>query len=384
VTPLEATADTLAVDDFISQLRELRWLRRETGVDLAPLGLDPPRRTLRLVLPSGRLAIDLGAPLAGGDRVPVILREDAVAGRDRSTVYVVPAWLLESLTRPPDAWRARDLLPGSRYQVEAVRLAPAGAPPVELRRQAGETGFRVLGEGLAAPDWADSRRLEELLGAVEGLRVETFLEGRDPAELGLEPPTATLEVELRGAPEPFRLELGSPLAEDGGYPARADRQLFTLRTGLLPLLRLPAAGWRALDLTRVEPYAVEGLTVVQGGETLQLHRGEGVWRRGDTEIPGAAVVDLVDFVTEARASALRVEVPPETLDAPALVLRLAAGGEGRSTETLSFQPLAGGEEMAVAHRERAVVLRWDGAGYRELLERLAALQEALREAPVDG
>jgi hypothetical protein len=401
VAPLAATADARSVEDLVGALVELRWYREETGVDAAALGLVPPRFRVVVETAQEQRALRFGNALPATDRVVVAPEPersagpagpdgaDGAGGASTATVYVVDDLLIQQFQRPVDAWRARDLLPGSRYQVERVRLAgasPIGVPPVHFQRLGAGEIFEVSGGTLAAPDRADAVRIGELLGELETLRVVTFEDGADPAALGLAPPAATVEVWFQGQEEPFLLELGDLTADGDGVYGRSGALVFTLNTALLPLARLPVEAWRSLALTTLSPFDIALLDLRDDRGEWVLRHAEGVWTRDGEALRGTAPADLVDLLTEARARRLLQAEEAVGLAPAFLTIRLEARAERESEpQTLSFHALPENPAaMAVRCSGRDVVLLWDEAASTELATRIQALRSAAPKTANDG
>lgn len=412
-----ARADRGAVEDLLASLAGLDHERAMDDVDPAGVGLDEPRARVALETAGGaRRELLVGGEVPASRNMVVAVREssagagtgdeaDGEGGAEPAgalAAHVVDRALLADLTRAPGDWRARDLFPATRAEIEGVTLdrGPAvrgesGAERVVLvRRDDGDA--IALAFDLAAPvdDRADREAVSSLLSTLTGLRVEEFLDalsgpasraagaagasaegaeatgtggsegpgtgggetdtGGAPAgtleDAGLAPPRGAVVVELEGRAEPFRVEVGAP-AGDGSLHLRVDDRVVTARAPLLEALQRPAAEWSSPALTDLRQFGISQVTVADGGAPLHLVRDGTEWRRSSGEgevgdgageaIPYTPVSDLLYALTEARAERV---LPREAvrLRAPELVVTLTAEPAQADAEG------SAGEEQAIS------------------------------------
>ena len=380
--PLQARADTFAVDGLLDALANLEKTRTLEDVDPAQVGLDKPQAVVRLRTKEGEKVLQIGAPVPTGGAV--IAR---IAGEKEA--HVVSDSILAEIRREPGTWRDRRLFQADRAAVGAVRLISGGSDTALSRKG---PGFQVAG------DPADRDRVEELFADLDSLSAETFLDqpGRAPAELGLAPPQAVVQVAMKGRPA-VRIELGGvvegatpPTVESGDAAqadlryARVDGQLVETRTRLLELATRPAAEWRSSLLSALEVHQVDSVTVnePQAGSqpgALTLTRAGTDWKRGDQTISYVPVSDLLFALTGARAD--RLLAPSEAQAAGLLpsqsaqaVLTFTLRGKAGS-ETLSLYPETPGGSAARAS-DRVTVLLLPPGKLGEIRQRLAAVRKA--------
>ena len=373
IEPFAAPADRLAVDRLLESLTGLEKRRTLEAPDRKSLGLEPPRAKAVLKTAEGETVLEIGAEIPASSAVAL-----AVAGRPE--VYVVDASIHTDVTKPPGDWRSRELFPGQRADVERVTLAGRGERLLLAKR--GEAFW------LESPlvDRADREKVERLLGDLTALRVQAFVDppAPPPAELGLEPPEAVIEVVLAGRETPFRLELGGAAKSDPARRyGRAGTQVFETDSQLAEVLGQPAESWRSLALSGLEVYRVDKLAVTDARGSFQIERSGPDWKRGPDTVPFTAVSDFLYAWTAARGERLldraAAAAQGAALTAPEVTVVLTASD--KTVETLRlYAALPDGRTPADAEGREAVLLL-----PAELAADLRAKLEALRLAkPVRG
>ena len=339
VRPIQARADTFAIDQLLDSIANLEKTRTLEDVKPADVGLDKPRATVRLKTADGEKVLKLGAEVPPGGSL--------VAGLEgeKGTAYVVSDSILTEVDRAPGEWRDRRMLQADRDAIERITLTGGSGGPVVLVRK--QDGFWIE-KPLA--DRADKDMVEGLLADLTGLTAERFLDGvRILGELGLAPPRQVVEIAVKGGAAPMRVALGAPLAAEAAPEgqatgelsyARVGETLFEARTRLGESVQRSADEWRAPQLSAFEVHDVEAFTVQEGKAAMDLTRAGTDWKRGDTTISYLPVSDLLFTVTGARAD--RVLSPQEAQSLgirasnPILTFQLRTQGQG--TETLTLYP----------------------------------------------
>lgn len=372
VAPLAARADGAAVDRLLAALLALEKKRTLDEPAPAGLGLDPPRARVRLVTRGGEQELLVGSEVPASSSMVVALggpgAGGAAAGSAGAEAYVVAAAVWTDLSKEPGEWRSRDLFPGDEADVERLTLA-AGDRRLLLARRGG--GFWI-----EAPlaDRADREKVEGLLDEVTGLRAAGFVDEPPPAtELGLEPAAGTVEVVLRGRPQPFRLELGAEVAESGGRRyARTGGQLVEVETELGDWLARDASEWRSLDWASLETYQIDRLQAKDAAGELVLERDGADWKRDGATIPYAAASDLLYAVADARAEAV---TDPDAAGEPGVPrLELELSGDAGSERLLLYDAQANRHPARSADREALLLL--DASTVDEIEQKLAAVRAA--------
>lgn len=362
VQPMTARADGDAVGDLIDSLTDLEKERTLEDAEPAALGLAEPRATVTLTTEKEERTLRVGEEVPASDNVIVALAGQTVA-------FVVADSFWTDLTRPSGDWRSREAFTAGRDDVNAVRLR--GATEVALRRT-GE-GF-VVEEPFA--DEADSDQVDELLAALTGLEIESFLDGPlDPAALGLAPAAATVTVTVAGEAEPVEIALGSTAAavddEETRYVGIGD-QRFTAETDLADLAGLEPVAWRSTTWTRLEVYEIDAIEVRRGDTTLSLERAEGDWRRDGEEIAYTTASDLLYAVRDAETEKVVERVAADLGGEPLYEITLTAD-EGSETLRLYAATDAGYPAERVS---RDPVLFLASGSVDELVAKIEAAQRA--------
>ena len=228
--PLATRASRWPVDGLLGVLESLRMeeVAAEEAKDPKPFGLQPPSRTVTLVLGDGtRRVLEIGGPK------PPASHFARVAGSP--LVGVIPGALVEDLAKGLDALRAKRLLDVATYEVSELDVEAKDTPKRVLVRSShkDKEGVDVYTWKRTAPDAKDvnTNTVQDALFQVGAVDVRAFVDAPgDPARYGLDAPA--LEVSLRhqaGRPPAF-FEIGK---KDGAFYAR--------RSGDAAVLELDAA-----------------------------------------------------------------------------------------------------------------------------------------------
>jgi len=213
--PLEWPANPNAISRV---LHELQFLEHDTsfsvadlkkgGRTLAEYGLEKPALTFTFT--SG----DRSYSLKLGDRTPLANRLYLLSPDD-SRIHVVSQGVADTLALPLEQLRSNALFTVPVFEVRslAVQTAPPANLKIRLRREGPRWGFEtpILAR-------ADKQDVEGAITSLNALRVQRFVEARDPdaGRTGLEAPN--LRVTLEGNARRETLLLGNPV---GPVPADA-------------------------------------------------------------------------------------------------------------------------------------------------------------------
>jgi len=366
IDPIEFAADAGPVRqllDLVSRGRaELAPIMEPSAVDLEPalveieLTEDFGEGDLR------RRVIRLGAPDFDGAQVFATLHDDGAAGTASTdaAVYRVPRALYSVVDLPLVEWREKRLLRAISRDVIVFRrrgtlpeadgsIDPAFAGELDLDFElAGNEFYATYPQRVRLHPSA----IEPLRLAVAGARARRFLadEITDLARYGLEPPSFTIEVELRDGTHErirvgaFALGEGEEL-EDRRWTALVEGRpvVYELRTVDVRILTAPMEQLFDYDLINVLDSGVFGLEVSLDGEGLDLERDGSGWTvRSLGAEPGEAqraddggVGDVLAQVLQAELAVFLVE--PEHLDQP-LTGRIAVQLEDGSTVGVDLGP----------------------------------------------
>ena len=224
--------------------------------------------------------------------------------------------------------------------------------------------------GAPLVDGADADDASALFDDLTRLRVQSFVD--DPseglAELGLAPPERVVEMALGDGAEGLRLEIGSADPErEGQRYARTDGQVMRIDDTLDGALERAAADWQSTSWTDLKVWEMDRLTIEEDGDSFELAKQAGEWRRGQEVISHSRVSDFLYALAGATAERL-ISVDEGRLlgaavDSPVLRI-LVETGEGSEELTL------------LAPLEIGVPAQSAGRGYLALLA--AATVEDLR------
>lgn len=336
VRPLQARADTFAIDRLLDSLNGLEKTRTVEDVQPAAVGLDKPRATIRLKTEGGEKVLKLGAEVPPGGSLIA-----GLGGEDK-TAYVVSDSILAEVDREPGDWRDRRILQADGDAIERITLTGGPAGPVVLVRK--QDGFWIE---KPVADRADKDMVDGLLSDLTGLTAERFIDANQPlGELGLAPPAQVVEIATKGG-APVRVALGAPLPVEASPEgqatgelsyARVGEALFEVRTRLGESIQRTPAEWRAPQLSGYEVHDVETFTVKDDKGAVNLARAGTDWKRGETTISYLPVSDLLFAVVSTRAD--RVLAPQEARamglggGKPVLTFELKTQGKGTETVTL--------------------------------------------------
>jgi hypothetical protein len=378
VEPIAAAADGREVRRFLDTLADLAKQRTLTEFDPAELGLAAPRGRVTLRTGKGETVLAVGRQLPSSDSTVV-----TVAGRKEA--YLVAGAFWSDLAREAGDWRDKQVFRGERGDVQSVKVMPAGGEAVLLARR-GDAFW------LESPlsDRADREGTDRLLSQLAGLSASRFVdEAKAPAELGLAPPAAVVEVVLRDRAEPFRIEIGAPVSEGStARYARSGGQVFTTETDLGGSIGKAPSDWRSRRWSGFESWEVDSLQVQDAEGTVALVRAGGEWKRDGVEIPYTPVSDLLVAITGAEADSI-AEGPADTPAGPALFTMTLKGAEGRE-EALTLYPILAAVEGALhpaRASDREAVLLFPQATRESLAKAVAdvrAAQPVPEEKPKEG
>ena len=313
--PIDFPADYWQVDALVRTLAELARTRELTDYDAKEVGLDPPRGRVVVELEGGeKKELLIGSEVPGSGNLIV-----AVEGEPGASVVAGSLW--ESLEKEGAAWRDQDLFAPEREDIASMTLERASR--VKLTR-AGDD-FE-----LAEPmrDRADADAVNALVRELTGLRASEFLDSPPPlASIGLDPPRATLTVELTEG-EPFVLLWGDRKEGAQESYAKVGDLVVTSAAALDESLDRAAAEWRSKNWSSMPVFEVDSVKVNDARGALDLTRNEGSWKRGEEAIDYGPVSDFLYAIEDAKAE--RIATRPSR---PRWVRQRSRSSWWRSTTT---------------------------------------------------
>ncbi len=358
--PLADAADESAVSSVLSTLVTLRAERKLPAgeVNVADYGLAQPALTVTMLdEKGGTYALKFGSELPFGTS------RAALTGGEE--VLLVSKWVGSDLERDLSRWRSSEL----------VRLLSSDVASVSLRNSDGQVAVARSADAwtLTEPvtDLADRERVEGLVGDLNAARIREFLDDPpDLAELGLDPPRASLTVVRRDDRPPLQLAFGAERESDGSkqVACRRGERVFWVDATAAGRLSTAASDWRSPRLVALQPWAAESLKLTRGEESVELRRQEGVWKAGGGEVDYGAVSRRLTVLSELQVVAFD---RPQPQGGPVGTVHVGAGDGGEVAVTF-YAGTGAGESLAVVSG-RTGVFAVDAARVAELLDDPAAL-----------
>lgn len=330
--PFEVAADGFQVRQLILAAADLEATRRSKLTDLSAagglerIGLDADPDSVTLEWPEGGTVVQLGTRTVAGrawirieDRDEVMVVDDALHDR--------------AIDDDPRNWRSRRLFP-SENEIAAIEIMN-GEATTRLKRNG-----RRWEMSSPIETRADSVAVDRLIGIYGRVDHDGFVSDRiqDPADYGLEPAAATIEV-LRDDGTRERILIGGPAGIVG-------RGRFAMIEGVPSVFRLdeatlagmiPAIGSLIEPTgTSVSPADVKFVIVESDAGRLRLERDLDRWMitvdEGiPEEIEPATVQSLLDLLSQTRSNDLQLQTFPSSLEVATIVLH---GFDGRPLDAI--------------------------------------------------
>ncbi|TAK94118.1 MAG: DUF4340 domain-containing protein, partial [Verrucomicrobia bacterium] len=300
--PISTPAQGAAIQTLLAKLAQLAPARYLTAGELRDqpnateeYGLVEPQFSVTLQQADARRQLRFGIRTAPGDQV--FLQVVGIEG-----VYVVDAEILKWLPHTAADWRDPGFVDLRNLPFDRLDLTN-GATAIELQVDPAEHTWRMTRPLRVR---ADSRRINELLVALQRLRVTQFVTDEPKAErerFGLQP--AELTLALSRGTNPVRTLLF------GKSPTNDATQVFACREdfpSIVTVAREAIEPWRALpnafrdhQLISVKP-GVEEIEFKNGASFTLRHAGTNAWSIAGEKFPVDAklageLVQLLDQIT---------------------------------------------------------------------------------------
>lgn len=260
VAPKTVPIDTGKVASIVERLSTAKLEERPLEGELSTYGLDAGART-RVVLgkadgKSYTLFVGKDAPV--GYRTYIAEKEDGPA-------RTVNTRIGDLFPGGADDFRSKQLWDVSASSAKRIKLEQ-GATTVVLRKDdhgwwIGDTGPR-----------ADDNVVEGWLSKAVVAKVDAFLDGQDPASLGLTTPVAKLSVE--DANGTHELSFG-PKGIDG---APAMTPSGPVRVGVDVMLLMSMSGWEGAKLMPVRTWQVDAVDLQLGDKLARFTKADDKWK----------------------------------------------------------------------------------------------------------
>lgn len=187
-------------------------------------------------------------------------------------------------------------LAGEPVRVDILELAPGDT--VRLER----VGDRWIVDGHPA----DSARVADLIGALEGVRSGELI-ARNPDNheaLGVSDESGRRIELYTDSGGPVAFHLGNRDFGRGGYYVRdpAGAEVYRLDGPLGGYLSRDRDGWRDRLIASLDTAALREILIRRGDGEITLVRGEGGWRVGEVPADSSTLQDLLGMLTSLSAS----------------------------------------------------------------------------------
>jgi Domain of unknown function (DUF4340) len=316
VSPIAAAADSDASDRLLG---ELEWLSARRSVDasaadLARFGLDKPRFRVSYAVGGATHLLAVGKDDVHGEGLYV-----SVDGASKA--YVVPKTLLDVIDHEPGYFRDKSLFPALTVAwVRKLVMQP------RVHTYTKESGHWWLGEP-SAKQYADDKKLGELLHALAGLRASREVEpsAREEAERALSAPMLSLSATV--VPDETRedkkaseqsLQVGGPCGKfaDERY-ARVQTRLVCVRAGDLAQFEHGELALAEPRLFRAPANEIERFVIARGKQRLAWKREGSKWK---SDIDAPADADAIDaWLADLAAARVQRAAPLTALSQDGLL-----------------------------------------------------------------
>lgn len=345
--PIEMDADQTAVDTALRTLIQLDRDRTLGAGEVEPeiYGLDQPSATITLGLSGGRThTLHVGDPTPLDSKRAVTLNSESIILTNGS--------FFAGVNKSLDGWRSKEVVNVSLDQLAAVTLR-TGSGTVEAMNLGATWHLRA-----PVNDRADPVHLQHLISGLNGLKVESF--GGSAADLSamglVDPRTSVLLVSADGS-SGINLDFGATRQIDGATQVacrRNDSDVFWVNDRAVNALGKAPVLWRDPTVLELNSWEVASLDLVEGSDTAQLRKENGLWRFLDgTEARGEIVQERLGGLAGLKA----VNFDLMNIGTPELG-RAVIGLEGRETPlTITFfEPLENGGNILVTASDRDSVM----------------------------
>lgn len=309
--PRVARLDPLAMSIMAQGGAGLRFDRfaDTAGAPLSSLGLDPAQ--LEIVFTTAR---GESAKLRFG---PAGARQQGTWNGTRegdTSVWRVSSDVVMGLATPVEEMLDHRLHRFTRPEIDAIQMS---TQKHEVRLERGAAGWAVIQANAGSrvfgpPTIADTKRVEDFLGALDKQEVRTFL-----ADTALDANEASdsLRIESKGVIE--KCAFGRKL-ESGGvrWQREGDAIVGVVDEAWLELVRTPMAAFWSASIIEISEVSVTNLTLSRGEKQREFERDRvGLWVEHGKTGEARELHTLLDPLLFLRASA-HLESNHDTLDGP--------------------------------------------------------------------
>jgi hypothetical protein len=375
--PVDADVDSTEISSITSALASLEVNRviDESPTNLADYGLAEPRITIAFKGQGGA-----SGELRIGDKTAA--QSDLYAMKPgEKQVFLVSSFQETTFAKKPFDLRDKKILKFERDKVDAIEIAQAGAPVIQLARTGSEWTVKqpVAGRG-------DYSAVEGLLTRLSSANMSKLIDTTGAAPLdpeamratyGLDKPAVT--VTLGAGSTRATLALGKE--ENGAVYARdlSRDMVFAVEPTLATDLKKTTDDFRDKDLFEFRNFNAARLRIVRGAESYEFEKvagsGENAtekWRRvaggsAGSDVDATKMDDLLTKLTSMRAQSF--DPPgPSGLDTPVLIVSVSYD-QGKFERVRFAKPAA---DAFGARDGESGVAKLDAVAYEDLMKALDA------------
>ncbi len=269
-SPLEAPADTSAVEDVIYAMDAMRYTRvvEENPSDLTTFGLATPRFKITLETPTGPLSLLIGddAPFGG---------EVYVKREDTPKVYLTGYPLTVKIDKDLLGWRDKKIVDFAVPEVQKVSIEGPDFSGLDAVRQ----GERWSTSG-TAPQRLEASAMETLLYDLQGMTAQSFSGQSDPTLFGLQAPALTVTLELGADKAREQIMFGAPFGEGGMLPVirQSGEEVILVDAAVFPKIKKSSQELRSMSVVEMQRVKVDRLEATVDGQTMAATREKDEWK----------------------------------------------------------------------------------------------------------
>lgn len=330
--PIHVPAAAFVVSDLLDAVTGLvpQTTVRGTGTDLGAYGLDTPVARMTLRTSGGRTAtLEIG----GSSPVGTALYARALPS---TTIYLVESSIKDTLSKSATDLRQKTLGDFANADVQEVRIQSAKGT-LSITRL-GPDRWRLGG---SHPWPADDFKVTDLFFPLTTSNATAFHDGvTDLALYGLDHPAVTVDLTLRGHPEPVRFLLATQGKVTHGVEA-GSRTVLDLDASLQEKLTPDPL---SLVSRRVLPYNAQNLTALvwrRGGKSLEVRRQGPGFTGG-----GLSVKEIIDMLSSVSLLDADKVKPLGSAPAGPPAFEVRSEGAEDARFVVAFYPQAGGGWVA--------------------------------------
>lgn len=308
VEPKELAVEGRKVEEIVERFDTVKVEERELAGKLDDYGLDESHRAEVILGTSDNKTFSV---FVGRD-TPVGYKSYVKADEQAAPV-LANTRISELAHRGMDDFRSKDIWSVSSYDARRIRIESNGQSIV-LRKDGsawwiGDDGPR-----------ADKDKVSKWLSDATALKASAFLDGQDPATLGLLNPSATITVEDEKGSSTLRF--GTRDA-DGAVVQTASGGLVRVGAGGVGLLQMDS--WTSDSLFNDSRYLVEGLELQFGDRSGKFIRQEGAWANAQGK--PVSVDGFLDALEATKADRSQSGLPALTDSWGRITLNLGQGAQ---------------------------------------------------------